>query len=122
MNYWFFMSYARLDFNPTVKRFYDDLADTIRRLEGGRQEDVGFFDVDKIKNGDVWTGSLAEALQTSRSFVPIYSASYFDGRFCGKEWEVFRTRIAAYPGPSPSREDHPPALILPVLWVPEENI
>jgi FxsC-like protein len=116
MSYWFFLSYARYDLNPTLTQFYDDLADAVRLRAGGEKKDVGFFD-GTLGPGESWTDALETGLQTCRAFVALYSATYFDREFCGKEWQVFRSRLDRL-----AAGDKRPPLIFPVLWGPEETL
>ena len=119
-NYWFFLSYARLDSDPYLKRFYKNLTSTVRRLVGDNEENIGFFDCEDIKPGDEWPITLTGALQTCRAFVPVYSPTYFTKEHCGIEWQIFRERLDAYVAASPGTNR--PPLILPVLWVPEDRL
>lgn len=112
--YWFFFSYARLDRDPYLKKFYNELADTVRLKVGGNRDEVGFFDAEDIEPGQEWPATLAGALQVARVFVPVYTPSYFASEFCGKEWQVFEDRRKA-------AGDRPP-VILPVLWTPEDKL
>lgn len=46
-----------------------------------------FRDTDRIRVGDPWFRRIVHALNASRSFVPVYSADYFDKVPCMKELE-----------------------------------
>jgi FxsC-like protein len=116
MSYWFFLSYARYDLNPTLTQFYDDLAEAVWLRAGGEKKDVGFFD-GTLGPGEAWTESLEKGLQTCRAFVALYSATYFDREFCGKEWQVFRSRLDRF-----AAGGKRPPLIFPVLWGPEGTL
>jgi FxsC-like protein len=118
-SYWFFLSYARLDRDEYLKRFYKDLTSQVRSLGGLDEEDIGFFDGEDIEPGEAWPHRLAESLQTSRTFVSVYSPTYFTREYCGKEWQVFRSRLDAYVAASGAQL---PALIIPVLWVPLDSL
>jgi FxsC-like protein len=122
-NYYFFLSYSRRDAkdNPWFRRFYEDLTRDVAARAGvpvdTPDENIRFFDREAIETGDVWYQALAEGLQTSNVFVPIYSLGYFQSDYCGKEYRVFRDRVREYekslqaePGSNPTR------LIIPVLW------
>ncbi|HWN42445.1 MAG TPA: TIR-like protein FxsC [Thermoanaerobaculia bacterium] len=115
MPYSFFFSYARIDRDPYLKKFFDQLAENVRMQVGGPLEEVGFFDTDTIQLGQEWPGRLAEALRTVRVFVPIFTPSYFSSEFCGKEWTVFEERRKVLSSGSVP-------VILPVLWVPENKL
>ena len=119
MNYWFFFSYARLDRDDYLKKFFEDLKAEVRTQSGELNPDaVGFLDVEDIEPGAQWPEKLEAALQSSRAFVSIYSPTYFQKEYCGKEWQVFRSRQKKY---SDEKGQEPP-LILPVLWVPENKL
>jgi FxsC-like protein len=118
---WFFMSYARRDAknNLWVEQFYKRLADEVWRkaqLEGNpNPSEIGFFDQYGIEVGDKWEARLANALQTSKVFLCLYSRSYFSSDFCGKEFQVFSDRVAAYEK-SLAKASSAPRLIIPILW------
>ncbi len=119
MSYWFFFSYARLDRDDYLKKFFDDLKNEVRLLSGELNPDaVGFFDSEEIEPGEKWPDELSEALQSSRAFISVYSPTYFQKEFCGKEWHVFRSRQRQYFDTNGLE----PPLILPVLWVPENKL
>lgn len=112
--YWFFFSYARLDRDPYLKKFYSELADSVRVNAGGSREEIGFFDTEDIEPGQEWPAALAAALQTARVLVPVYTPSYFTSEYCGREWRVFEERRRSAGGRPP--------VILPVLWVPQDKL
>jgi hypothetical protein len=117
--YWFFLSYARRDSEgaPSLKRFCKDLALEVGRTAGlessAKTTEIGFFDEAGIDVGANWSHTLAEALQTSRVFVCLYSPAYFKSEYCGKEFQVFLSRVEAY---AQTSRLSPPRLIMPVLW------
>src|SRR5436305_10416421 len=94
-SYWFFFSYARLDRDPYLKKFYNELVDSVRVNAGGNRGEIGFFDTEDIEPGQEWPAALAAALQTARVFVPVYTPSYFISEFCGREWRVIEERRRA---------------------------
>jgi FxsC-like protein len=118
-DYLFFLSYARRDAkgNPWLGRFYARLALEVGRACGlpsaVKENEIGFFDEKGIEAGDEWPHRLAEGLQTCKVFVCLYSKSYFKSEYCGKEFNVFRSRLAAY---HRTHNGEAPGLILPVLW------
>jgi FxsC-like protein len=120
-NPWFFMSYARVDSagNPHVAEFYSDLVRELRRIaglnSGTKESDIGFFDASGIMTGAAWPETLSTALRSCRVLITLYSRGYFNSEYCGKEFQVFRSRIDDYVRVSPSQITRPP-LILPVLW------
>ncbi|MEV6349497.1 toll/interleukin-1 receptor domain-containing protein [Actinoplanes sp. NPDC051851] len=81
-----FISYAREESLP-ANRLYDKLLGC--STADGRRPIV-FLDTsrDGIAPGEKWTSSLAEALQESRCFVPLYSPLYFDDRKTICKWEL----------------------------------
>ncbi len=117
---WFFLSYARTDStgHEHLKKFYLDLAKEVRRIAGldkdTKETEIGFLDTTSIETGAHWREKIAGPLKNSRVFICLYSRGYFGSPFCGKEFEVFRTRVNDYVKNSPPRIDTPP-LIIPVL-------
>jgi hypothetical protein len=86
-NHWdVFISYAREE-SLTANRLYDKLLDC--STADGRRPLV-FLDTsrDGIAPGDKWTSRLAEALQASRCFIPLYSPLYFDDSKTICKWEL----------------------------------
>lgn len=118
--YWFFVSYARLDGDEYLKKLYKELVQAVRLKVGGTPEEIGFFDTEDIALGQEWPEALSGALQTARVFVPIYTPSYFQSDYCGREWQVFEERRAAYVAAAPGHAL--PPVILPVLWVAESDL
>jgi FxsC-like protein len=122
---WFFLSHARFDRDPDndphgcISRFYRDLLATIRRKRAEGSE--GFFDGTGIQQGDSWPSSLGTALGTCRVLICMYSRAYFNSEYCGKEFEVFHSRLERYPGRLPQGVRQPP-LILPVLYAPPQDV
>jgi FxsC-like protein len=89
-------------------------------LRGAAKEEVSFLDRNAISHGSTWEASLETGLRTCRVFIPMYSTSYFQSEYCGKEFTAFRSRLHTY-----LREQEKPVadpLILPVLWSPEANV
>ncbi len=123
MDYLFFLSYAREDNKPDglVKKFYEDLCKEIAGKVALRPDEVGFFDGAEIEPGAIWDQKLASALQRSGVFIAVYSPYYFQKKFCGKEWAVFSSRVAAYAKSLPQGADFP-ALMFPVLWQKEDYV
>jgi FxsC-like protein len=123
MSYLFFLSYAREDNNTDglVKKFYEDLSKDIAEKIAASPYDVGFFDGEEIEPGADWDQKLASALQQSSVFIAAYSPYYFQKKFCGKEWAVFRSRVEAYAKGLPKGSEFP-ALMFPVLWQKEDYV
>src|SRR5258707_12971187 len=103
----FFLSYARLDFDPSLERFFDDLQAEVQMLTG--RSAFGFMDSKSIRLADRFESTIADALGRSAVLLARYSPAYFRSDYCGKEWTVFLSRR-----PTASR----PAGIFPVLWSP----
>jgi FxsC-like protein len=119
-DYWFFLSYSRNDAqdgDPWLKLFYQQLARDVKAVAqlptNTKIEDIGFIDDQGIEGGTQWTAELAEALQSSRVLVCLYSRSYFNSQWCGKEFQVFLRRVRAL---ASQQGGAWPPLILPVLW------
>ena len=109
----FFTSYARLDDNKHTKLrdALDELRERVRGKLGAVDiSQVGFFDVVDISTGSEWVTRLGEAAANCRVFVCFCSKTYFNREVCGKEFEVFRRRLAAIlPG-----TNH--RYVFPVIW------
>jgi FxsC-like protein len=123
MSYLFFLSYAREDNKPDgyVKKFYEDLCKDIAGKIAASPDDVGFFDGAEIEPGAIWDEKLSSALQQSGVFIALYSPYYFQKKFCGKEWSVFRARVEAYAKSLPKGSEFP-GLMFPVLWQSEKYV
>ncbi|MBO0724934.1 MAG: TIR domain-containing protein [Blastocatellia bacterium] len=123
MSYLFFLSYAREDNNSEglVRKFYEDLSKDIAGKIAASPNDVGFFDGAEIEHGAIWDQKLASALQQSSVFIAIYSPYYFQKKFCGKEWAVFKSRVDAYAKSRPQGAEFP-GLMFPVLWQKEDYV
>src|SRR5918995_6654926 len=96
MDFWFFFSYAHTDDTEFLRKFYTDLNREVRQLVGVKNEEVSFFDRNSISHGSSWDSALETGLKTCRVFVPLYSSSYFDSPYCGKEFAAFRERLHAH--------------------------
>jgi FxsC-like protein len=113
MPYEFFLSYTRANNDAFLKKFFDELSQAIRDLRGlPASAEVGFFDQKSLELGEQWDDTIVEALQTSNVLVPVASPGYFKSEYCGKEWELFRRRLAAAAGGQPIAP-----LIKPVVWI-----
>lgn len=113
---WFFLSYAREDADPYFQKFREELVEAVRVKVGGAREDVAFFDRESIGAGESFGHTIGNALATSRIFVPVYSPTYFASASCGREWTAFAQRIERGGAATP------PPVILPVLWVGEDDL
>ena len=114
MAYEFFFSYTRANNDPFLATFFQELSQAIRDKRGLPQHaEVGFFDQRAIELGEQWDHTIVEAVQTSSVVVAVTSPGYFKSEYCGKEWELFRRRVAAAAPGQPL-----PPLIKPVIWIP----
>jgi FxsC-like protein len=126
-DYWFFFSYARRDSykNIYLKTFYEELAREIAVAAGLpsklKETDIGFFDRENIELGHVWDDTVAEAIQSSKAFVALYSPAYFNSEVCGQEFQLFKMRLEDY-RKKLSPQDSQPSLFIPVLWQPLERL
>lgn len=121
----FFLSCARPDNGPLVKRFFEDLCDTIRIASGlPRHEVVGFYEEPENQLRFEWSAGSAEALQSSRSMVCLLSPACFRSERAGKEWQVFemrRRRSLERGDLSGDLRDSLARIIMPVSWTPLEG-
>ncbi|MEV1285605.1 TIR-like protein FxsC [Micromonospora sp. NPDC049679] len=116
---YFFLSYARGDDDVYVKKFFDELSKEVRNLTGDPSDhDVGFLDVRGIPLGSSWSPQLITALSTCRVFISLCSPSYFRRPACGKEWQVFASRLTLHQRVSGV---HAPAL-MPLVWTPTSHM
>ncbi|WP_344610329.1 TIR-like protein FxsC [Dactylosporangium salmoneum] len=112
MGHYFFFSYARLDLNRHVEKFFDELCAEIRSHAGvGEDVTIGFRDNLNIPLGREWETALLQALSDSATFVALCTPSYFKSHQCGREWALFHERLAAF-----ASAERPPVM-LPLLWV-----
>ena len=116
----FFLSHLRgLQQDAFLSLFYKDLSETVIALLKVRPAPdtrVGFYDY-QMPLGSEWDPALAEALQTSNVFIPLYSPAYFNSEFCGKEFALFLSRLAGMAaGPGSAA----PPLVKPIVWTPFE--
>jgi FxsC-like protein len=124
---WFFLSYSRADStgNAHLPEFYKDLTREVRRMAGLGSEtkdtDIGFFDRSDIETGSSWRVRLSSALQTCRVLICLYSRGYFNSEYCGKEFQIFRSRIENSFRHSPAHLLRQP-LIIPVLWDRQDRL
>jgi hypothetical protein len=95
----FFFSYARADFSPFLKRFYEDLREAVRSKSGEPNGDrVAFRDSISIEPGRPWPEAITNALRECKVFVYLHSPTYFTRDGCGREFQVIKSRLAAAGG------------------------
>jgi hypothetical protein len=105
----FFLSYARANNSPLVRKFFDDLCLTIRGALGlPRSDPVGFYE--EVGPQENWSAGASEALQSCHAMVCLLSLAYFHSELAGKEWQIFETRRRQY-------GQRPAPVILPVSWI-----
>jgi FxsC-like protein len=120
MSYLFF-SYSRSDkANRFLMQFYKDLAAEVRQKVGtfpstSPDSEVIYLDTEEPPGGH-WEQDLVGHLQSSNALVCVYSPSYFNSDYCGKEFAVFQSRLMA------SNPQDPPPLMFPVLWDMNERV
>ena len=74
----FFFSYARNDWRGNyLKKLFEDLTERVRFVTGHPPDQVGFRDTRSVEFGSNWTDELAQALAECRTFVPVYTPTYF---------------------------------------------
>lgn len=110
----FFFSYARNDAqDPYLRKFFNELSTEIGLRLAIEAKDAGFIDV-SLPPGSSWAAATSQALATCKVFIPVYSPSFFQSGYCGKEWSCFRERLAEV---AASTE-----LMLPVWWQSSESL
>src|SRR4030095_430914 len=93
----FCFSYARNDKSPYLDNFFEMLREEVMHKTAIKSPfEACFRDTDNIDIGNRWTDELSNALQTSRILVCLYTPSYFVSDYCGKEVQVFQSRIVEY--------------------------
>lgn len=112
--HWFYLSYARSDWDAYLQRFFKDLVNELRMQLGSHENDLGFVD-QYISLGEDWNQETSRALATSRLCVCIFSPAYFKSAHCGKEFNGFTARSRLASPFETSTEG-----IFPVDWLPTE--
>jgi TIR domain len=115
MPYPFLLSYAHGDAEidgAPFRTFLDRLNQRVSQLTG---KGLGFVDRTDIRPGQEWPDELAEALRTTETMVCMYSPSYFQSEYCGREMQVFLDRRRNYIRTNGGKK---PANIIPVIWHP----
>jgi hypothetical protein len=107
---WFFFSYARINTNPYLRRFYADLWKGLSaELTAEEQRHKSFADWERLELMSRWSRSLQEALEWSRVLVCMTSRAYVTQEWCGKELAFFERLSQHHNGPQAQR-------VLPVIW------
>src|SRR5258705_6503331 len=92
MRYWFYLSCAQADWEPSLERFHNDLSLALSYKTRVPENDLGFFGVNKVEAGSQGVESLITALNDSRILIPLLTPAYFLSDICAKEWRIFRLR------------------------------
>ena len=107
---WFFFSYARINTNPYLKRFYADLWKGLSaQLTAEEQRHKSFADWERLELMSRWSRSLQEALEWSRVLVCMTSRAYVTQEWCGKELAFFERLSRHHQGPQAQQ-------VLPIVW------
>lgn len=117
----FFLSYARANHSPLVKRFFEDLSDTIRIASDlPHSRSVGFYEELEHQPASDWSSEAVEALQTSQTMVALLSPAYFLSEHGGKEWQIFEMRRRQCVKRRELKEEAPRSVvdvIVPITWI-----
>jgi FxsC-like protein len=110
-----FVSYARNDLKGgELEDFLKDLEiDLEVRL--GEKASVLFRDLRDLELGAKWKPELEEALRTSSICLAICSESFFKSPACGREFAIFRDRLAEADRLDPAAGYR---AIFPIIWIP----
>jgi hypothetical protein len=121
LSFLFFTSYARdnrasATDEDYLRKFVSELENEIRQLGPPRTNEIAFLDTESIEGGEIWPVALADALRTSRLCVCLYSSSYFNSKWCGKEFRAFCDRRDAWMA-KPANRGKRPQVLFPVIWI-----
>jgi FxsC-like protein len=106
-----FFSYTHNDADDTFfKRFLADLEQEFRV-----RKTTMFRDYRTIPPGAQWPHALSHAIAHTKVFLYMHSPSFFASEACGREWRVFRNRIAQANAGAVNLYDH---ALIPVIWQP----
>jgi FxsC-like protein len=110
-----FVSYARNDLKG------GELEDFLKELEIelevrlGEKASVLFRDLRDLELGAKWKPELEEELRTSSICLAICSESFFKSPACGREFAIFRDRLAEADRLNPAAGYR---AIFPIIWMP----
>jgi hypothetical protein len=119
-----FISYARnSNLDGRLGRFVEKLRKQLPGYlpHGTKPDELIFFDVKNIENGDDWMGRLAEETRTCKLCLCFYSPPYFTSEYSGREVQVFLQRVKEWnnlPGNALTQA----RAIIPVVWVPHDPL
>jgi DNA-binding NarL/FixJ family response regulator len=109
----FYLSYARADASTQVKRFFDDLSDTIRIVTNRPPtSQVGFYEDSQYQSRSDWSPEARQALGSSHVMICLLSPAYFHDARAGKEWQIFEMRRRL----SRDRTTSLTNTIIPICW------
>lgn len=117
MAYLLFVSYSRLNVrlaqdSANIRRFVTDLeGDLAQYPQVVGNDGVCFFDTTNIETGTDWNEELSDAAAQSRVAIALFSPSYFNSLWCGREFQVFLDRRKAAAGRAA------PIAVVPVIWM-----
>jgi hypothetical protein len=114
----FFTSYAHINRDGVLERFVKRLREEVlQRGPGGlKPEDVVFFDSEGIQTGEQWVKKLSAAVSECKVCVAICSPAYITSEFCGKEIQVFLSRLKEWETAA-GNAGVPKRTIIPIIWV-----
>ncbi|WP_369169918.1 TIR-like protein FxsC [Streptomyces sp. R28] len=94
----FFLSYSRAAYPASGKThgnpeedFFHLVSQHVMEMTDFDGESPGFM-ADSLTKGARWREEAYAALAEARVFVPLLSPSYFESKWCHREWSVFRWR------------------------------
>ncbi|HEX6358215.1 toll/interleukin-1 receptor domain-containing protein [Actinophytocola sp.] len=112
-----FLSYSRKGSSPAwVHNHF------LPKLRACLTDEIGHeptvFVDQEMESGTVWPSRLEQVLTRSKILVSIYSAQYFQSKWCQAEWESMaeRERLLGLASPELTQ-----GLILPVLYSDSQN-
>jgi hypothetical protein len=95
-----------------VRRLVTDLeSDLAQHPQVVGNDSVCFFDTTNIETGTDWNDELSNAAARSRVAVALFSPSYFNSVWCGREFQVFLDRRRVAVGATA------PVAVVPVIWM-----
>jgi FxsC-like protein len=116
-----FLSYASENRDQSADckvfdRFVEALETELAGLLGCAAHEVLFKAYRDIQVGDEWPSRLDRALDGARLLLYMDCPHYFNSPWCGREFEIFRRRRAAWSNRHGGQA--PAGTMLPVRWIP----
>ncbi len=131
MAFTFFFSYARAnrwncerqnlvtgETSNLLDQLFDELVSLVHDDLGGDRSLIGYRDVEELRVGDPWPQRLSEAICKAKVLVTVFTPSYFQSINCGREFNVFLTRVEQHRARSGGGVRTP---IVPVFWTDEPS-